>query len=265
MWLSSWGTGGVTTLSCLGRSLPLLRRPPHKHIVQLLDVTRVEGAIGLVFPLYEASLSKMTARDAPSLHSAEYQLVAGALFQALGHMHDNGVLHCDVKPSNVLISGPGLGVASTDYTDSGACQHLAAQLRALPGLLRVVLCDLGAVCPADAAQREGGMGTNIVTLWYRSPELLLGDQNFGTGVDAWSLGCLLAELSCRRPLFPGGRQAAHDTADLHRTLGASAGRGLGETSEIPAGASGGRPCRGRRRNPRLAPPSRGGHRAAACA
>ena len=64
---------------------------------------------------------------------------------------------------------------------------------------------------ADATKREGGMGTNIVTFWYRSLELLVGDENFGTGVDAWSLGCLLAELSCRRPLL-GERRAAHDTA-----------------------------------------------------
>ena len=63
------------------------------------------------------------------------------------------------------------------------------------------------------------MGTNIVTHWYRSPELLLGDQNFGTGVDAWSLGCLLAELSCRRPLFQG-EDERHMIQNIFTELGA---------------------------------------------
>ena len=179
--------------------------PPHESIVQLLDVHRVGDAVGLIFPLYEATLKKMTARDAPSLHPAECQFVARALSQALGHMHDHGVLHCDVKPANVLVSGPGLGVAATDYTDSAACQVLAGQLRDLPSRLRVVLADLGTALPADPGQRVGD--SHIVTLWYRSPELLLGDQDFGKGVDAWSLGCVLAELLLRRALFPGADEA----------------------------------------------------------
>jgi len=179
--------------------------PPHESIVQLLDVHRVGDAVGLIFPLYEATLKKMTARDAPSLHPAEYQFVARALSRALGHMHDHGVLHCDVKPANVLVSGPGVGVAATDYTDSAACQVLAGQLRDLPSRLRVVLADLGAALPADPGQRVGD--SNVVTLWYRSPELLLGDQDFGKGVDAWSLGCVLAELLRRRALFPGADKA----------------------------------------------------------
>ena len=179
--------------------------PPHESIVQLLDVHRVGDAVGLIFPLYEATLKKMTARDAPSLHPAECQFVARALSQALGHMHDHGVLHCDVKPANVLVSGPGLGVAATDYTDSAACQVLAGQLRDLPSRLRVVLADLGAALPADPQQRVGD--SNVVTLCYRSPELLLGDQDFGKGVDAWSLGCVLAELLRRRALFLGADEA----------------------------------------------------------
>ena len=180
--------------------------PPHESIVQLLDVHRVGDAVGLIFPLYEGTLQKMIARDAPSLHTAECQFVAQALSRALGHMHDHGVLHCDVKPENVLVSGQGLSVAATDYTVSAACQVLAGQLRDLPSRLRVVLADLGAALSADPKQR-GVRDSNVVTLWYRSPELLLGDENFGKGVDAWSLGCVLAELVRQRVLFQGADEA----------------------------------------------------------
>ena len=96
--------------------------------MQLLDVHCLGDAVGLIFPLYEGTLKEMTACDAPSLHPAECQFVARALSRALGHMHDHGVLHCDDKPANVFVSGRGLGVAATDYTDSAACQVLALSL-----------------------------------------------------------------------------------------------------------------------------------------
>ena len=44
---------------------------------------------------------------------------------------------------------------------------------------------------------------NVVTLWYRSPELLLGSVNYSYSIDLWSVGCIIAELQLGRPLFPG--------------------------------------------------------------
>lgn len=43
----------------------------------------------------------------------------------------------------------------------------------------------------------------VVTLWYRAPEILLGSNNYGTPVDLWSVGCIFAEMLNQRPLFPG--------------------------------------------------------------
>lgn len=43
----------------------------------------------------------------------------------------------------------------------------------------------------------------VVTLWYRSPEILLGGRQYSTGVDMWSVGCIFAEMCTRKPLFPG--------------------------------------------------------------
>lgn len=43
----------------------------------------------------------------------------------------------------------------------------------------------------------------VVTLWYRAPEILLGSKHYSTGVDMWSIGCIFAEMCLRHPLFPG--------------------------------------------------------------
>ena len=43
----------------------------------------------------------------------------------------------------------------------------------------------------------------VVTLWYRAPEILLGGRQYSTGVDMWSVGCIFAEMCTRKPLFPG--------------------------------------------------------------
>ncbi len=43
----------------------------------------------------------------------------------------------------------------------------------------------------------------VVTLWYRAPEILLGAKHYSTPVDVWSIGCIFAEMINQRPLFPG--------------------------------------------------------------
>jgi serine/threonine protein kinase len=43
----------------------------------------------------------------------------------------------------------------------------------------------------------------IVTLWYRSPELLLGEERYGEEIDSWAIGCIFAELFLRKPIFMG--------------------------------------------------------------
>ena len=64
----------------------------------------------------------------------------------------------------------------------------------------VKLADFGL---ARAFQTKKPYTQEVVTLWYRAPELLLGQNDYTASVDLWSTGCILAELTCRRPLFPG--------------------------------------------------------------
>jgi cyclin-dependent kinase 12/13 len=94
------------------------------------------------------------------------------LFEALNYCHRNGILHRDLKPSNILLNPRG----------------------------EVKLADFGLSRPYDGRKNY----TNrVVTLWYRAPELLLGSQRYGPGIDMWSAGCILGELLLNQPLLPG--------------------------------------------------------------
>jgi serine/threonine protein kinase len=99
-----------------------------------------------------------------------YQIV-----KATDFLHSRKILHRDLKPQNVLIN------------DSKTLQVKVADF----GLSRVYCI------PIRPYTRE------ISTLWYRAPELMLGLNQYSVGFDMWSIGCILAELFMRKPLFPG--------------------------------------------------------------
>jgi len=125
------------------------------------------------------------------LAQADMKCLASQLFAAVAHMHSRWYIHRDIKTSNVL------------YNDDG----------------RLALCDFG------LARRFGDpvepMTTNVVTLWYRCPELLLGATTYSIGVDNWSVGCVLAELLLKQPVF-AGRSEVEQLHAIFKVLGAPA-------------------------------------------
>jgi len=100
------------------------------------------------------------------------QLYTKQLLQGLVYCHTRRIIHRDLKPQNLLIDRKGLKLA--DF-----------------GLAR-------AFCvPVRPYTHE------VITLWYRAPEILLGAQSYSLPVDIWSTGCIFAEMASKRPLFPG--------------------------------------------------------------
>jgi cell division cycle 2-like protein len=98
------------------------------------------------------------------------------LLSALAHMHDQGLMHRDLKLANLLLTRE--------------------------GVLKVA--DLGSI--RDIGRTSLKLTTQIVTLWYRAPELLMGGTEYTHSIDLWSVGCLFVELLTLKPLFPGNSE-----------------------------------------------------------
>ena len=101
------------------------------------------------------------------------------LLSGLEHCHSHGILHRDIKGSNLLIDDCGI----------------------------LKIADFGLATFFDP-HKSISLTSRVVTLWYRPPELLLGATHYGAAVDLWSAGCILGELYAGKPIMPGRTEVA---------------------------------------------------------
>ena len=156
------------------REISLLKELNHKNIVKLYDVLHTPKKLTLVFEYVEQDLKKVI--DGSNGNGLEIKTVKSYLYQLLKgieYIHNHKVLHRDLKPQNLLVTKDGI-IKIADF-----------------GLAR------GYGIPVKNYTHE------VVTLWYRPPDVLLGNKNYGTTVDIWSIGCIFAEMVIGKPLFMG--------------------------------------------------------------
>ncbi|XP_057515731.1 probable serine/threonine-protein kinase At1g54610 [Amaranthus tricolor] len=160
----------------MAREILILRRLDHPNVVKLegLVTSRMSCSLYLVFEYMEHDLAGLAANTEIKFTEPQVKCYMHQLISGLEHCHNRGVLHRDIKGSNLLL-------------DNG-------------GILKIA--DFGLATFFDPNKKHP-MTSRVVTLWYRAPELLLGATDYGVGIDLWSAGCILAELLKGRPIMPG--------------------------------------------------------------
>ncbi|KAL7553174.1 hypothetical protein ACHAWF_016419 [Thalassiosira exigua] len=155
------------------REISLLKELQHPNIVRLYDVVHTERKLTLVFEFLDQDLKKYldvcdTGLELPIMKSFLYQLLMG-----VAYCHHHRVLHRDLKPPNLLINREG----QLKLADFGLARAFGIPVRSYTH--------------------------EVVTLWYRAPDVLLGSRRYSTPVDIWSVGCIFAEMANGRPLVAG--------------------------------------------------------------
>ncbi|KIV80546.1 serine/threonine-protein kinase pef1 [Exophiala sideris] len=157
------------------REISLMKELKHENIVTLYDVIHTENKLMLVFEYMDKDLKKyMDARgDRGQLDQVTIKRFMQDLLRGTAFCHENRVLHRDLKPQNLLINTKG----QLKLADFGLARAFGI--------------------PVNTFSNE------VVTLWYRAPDVLLGSRTYNTSIDIWSAGCIMAEMYTGRPLFPG--------------------------------------------------------------
>lgn len=157
------------------REISLLKELSHINVIRLIEVINTIKKLTLVFEYVPKDLKRIIDETnngkglpIPKVKSYLYQLLKG-----IQHIHKHKILHRDLKPGNLLISAKGV-VKIADF-----------------GLAR------GFGIPVTNYSNE------VVTLWYRPPDVLLGNKDYAMNIDIWSIGCIFAEMVTGKALFTG--------------------------------------------------------------
>ncbi|CAL8276580.1 unnamed protein product [Boreogadus saida] len=155
------------------REVSLLKDLKHANIVTLHDIIHTDKCLTLVFEYLEKDL-KQYMDDCGSIMSVHnVKLFLFQLLRGLAYCHKRKVLHRDLKPQNLLINEKG----------------------------ELKLADFGLARAKSVPTKT--YSNEVVTLWYRPPDVLLGSTEYSTPIDMWGVGCIFYEMVTGRPLFPG--------------------------------------------------------------
>ncbi|ESW97639.1 hypothetical protein KL918_003012 [Ogataea parapolymorpha] len=156
------------------REMKYLQELKHQNIIELVDVfADKEKNLNLILEFLPSDLEMIINDKKLMIVPADIKSWMLMTLRGLHHCHRNGILHRDLKPNNLLISPEGY----------------------------VKIADFGLARSLGMPNEK--LTSNVVTRWYRGPELLFGAQHYSPAVDIWAVGIIFAELMLRTPYLPG--------------------------------------------------------------
>ncbi|EON98659.1 putative ctd kinase subunit alpha protein [Phaeoacremonium minimum UCRPA7] len=172
------------------REIKLLQSLRHINIVNLQEVMVEKNDCFMVFEYMSHDLTGILNHPTFKLDAAQRKHLAMQLFEGLDYLHKRGVLHRDIKAANILVSSDGI----------------------------LKLADFG-LARFYAKRHQLDYTNRVITIWYRSPELLLGETQYGPGVDIWSAACVMVEIFTRHAIFPGDGGEISQLDKIYAVLG----------------------------------------------
>ena len=170
------------------REIRILQLLTHDNIVNLIEICRSKATefnkhkstFYLVFDFCEHDLAGLLSNFNVKFSLGEIKKVMQQLLNGLYYIHSNKIIHRDMKAANVLITKQGI----LKLADFGLARAISINKNGQPNRYT----------------------NRVVTLWYRPPELLLGERNYGAPVDLWGAGCIMAEMWTRSPIMQGNTE-----------------------------------------------------------
>ncbi len=175
----------ITTI----REINLLLGIQHPNIVAMREILAGNSVdkVYVVMEYMEHELKHLMENVQHNFSWGETKSLLFQLLKGIEYLHGRNIIHRDLKPSNIL------------YDNRGTLK----------------ICDFGLARKYNPAKT---LTPVVVTLWYRAPELLLGQDRYTKAIDIWSIGCIFAELLLKEPFLPGKNET--EQIDLiFRTLG----------------------------------------------
>uniref|UniRef100_A0A8C7YV73 Cyclin dependent kinase 13 n=1 Tax=Oryzias sinensis TaxID=183150 RepID=A0A8C7YV73_9TELE len=171
------------------REIKILRQLNHKSIINMkeivtdkedaLDFRNDKGAFYLVFEYMDHDLMGLLESGLVHFNESHIKSFMRQLLEGLDYCHKKNFLHRDIKCSNILLNNKG----------------------------QIKLADFG-LARLYNSEESRPYTNKVITLWYRPPELLLGEERYTPAIDVWSCGCILGELFTKKPIFQANQELA---------------------------------------------------------
>ncbi|KAI9479515.1 phospho-Cdk2 in complex with cyclin B [Zychaea mexicana] len=159
------------------REIAILKEMNHSNVIGLTDLVQKDTSVYIVSDYLDMDLRRyMNEVGRKGMTPDHIKSYMHQLLMGLQYCHSHRILHRDLKPQNLLINREG----------------------------KLIIADLGLSRVFGVPMRT--YTHQVITLWYRPPEILLGSRYYSTAVDMWSVGCIFAEMMTLRPIFPGDSQ-----------------------------------------------------------